>query len=148
MTMFTEKRKRRILRQIHPDYDTKTQLDAYAVGTCDYADLFQDGKRVADEVVLIAEDAFLSLRADGFPVRLAGRFASRLAAGIRQHPDAAQIVMVVTENGNVSTLPGQSLDFSGGFISGDLLRSAIVFDVRNARARIERAIAADAELVG
>jgi hypothetical protein len=50
--------------------------------------------------------------------------------------------VIVTENGNVSTLDFKTVDLSTGFISGSRLAFALVVDVRLYAERVNRALSA------
>lgn len=84
----------------------------------------------------------------GQSVRLAGIAATKLRESMRINPDADQLTIVTLENGSTATLPTATLDLSTGYLSGGFMRIALTVNVSLLRERIERAIAAEAEIVG
>lgn len=91
---------------------------------------------------------YLDQRAAGLTVKTAGRLATKVWEGMQMHPDATQLVIVTLENGSTSVHPAEAVDLRSGYIGGVHLASALVVDVRNLRARIDRAVAADGQIIG
>jgi hypothetical protein len=97
---------------------------------------------------IVAVRAFYDFRLDGLTVRAAARIANKIWEGIQMHPVADQMVIVTLENGSTSVHPVEAVDLRSGFIGGVHMASALIVDVRNLRARIDRAVQADAQIVG
>jgi hypothetical protein len=119
-----------IIRDQHEDRDaflTREPTDrSYRLGTDDAVGLHR----------------YVELRNAGYPVKLAGRLATQLRNAMREHPEADQLVTVKLENGFEFTLPADTVDIRSGVNSGGRVVSATIFDCRNARERILRAIEA------
>lgn len=130
------------------DRDRKTQADDIATGHCGHVPEAVGSLRFWEQDDIAAERWFMDLRAEGYPVRIAGALASRLHSAMRLHPDAAQLALVTLENGNRFALPADTLDLTSGFTSGCAVREAVTVDVRNLRARVLRLIEADARRIG
>ena len=146
MKIYSNKTVCRIMATAHPGFDRRVQSDNYATGACKYQEGRPNGFWAPDRMV--GEDYFLTLRDDGWPVKLAGALATRLWAAIEAHPEADRIALVTLENGNRFALPADKLDLSNGYNSGGMVREALTVDVRNGRARIARLIETDSLLVG
>jgi hypothetical protein len=129
-------------------WDRKTQADDIATGHCQFVAEVQDGFRYWDADDLTAGQFYIDGRKAGLTVKLSGIAASRLRRGMRNHPTADQLTVVTLENGSTSILPTATLDLSSGFVSGGYVATATMIDVRNLRARIQRAIDADAAIIG
>lgn len=129
-------------------WDKKKMGDDIATGHCSFVPAPVNGRRLWDLDDAAAAQFYMDGIAAGQTVRVAGIAASLLREGMRSHPSADQLTIVTLENGSTSTLPTDTLDLSGGYLSGGHLRCALTIDARNLRARIERAIAVDAEIVG
>ena len=93
----------------------------------------------ADDVAAVC--GYADLRRAGYPVKLAGTIMGQLRTAMRANPNAAQLVAVRLENGFFFTLAVDSIDLSEGYNSGGFVSYAFLFDVRNYRARVQRAIA-------
>lgn len=136
----------RMLATVHPGFDRKLQADNYATGACKYAEARFNGYWTRDG--LATEDYFLTLRREGWPVKLAGALATRLWEAVQVQPLADQLLLVTMENGNRFSAPAGSVDLTSGYTSGSLTREALLIDVRNLRERAQRLIDDHAELVG
>ena len=130
------------------DRDRKTQADDIATGHCGHVPEAVGSLRFWERDDIAAERWFMDLRAEGYPVRIAGALASRLRSAMRLHPDAAQLTLVTLGNGNRFALPADTLDLTGGFTSGCAVREASLVDVRNLRERVQSLIDVAAQLVG
>lgn len=130
------------------DRDRKTQADDIATGHCGHVPEPIGNLRFWSMDDIAAERWFMDLRAEGYPIRLAGTFATRLGEAIRLHPDVDQLTLVTLNNGNRFALPTDKLDLTSGFTSGCAVREAVMVDVRNLRARVLRMIEADALRIG
>jgi hypothetical protein len=135
----------RILSSVHPTFDRRVQSDNYSTGACKYQEGRVNGYWSPDR--MLVEDYFLTLRDEGWPVKLAGALATRLWAAMQDYPRADRLTLVTMENGNRFAIPTDKLDLASGYNSGGLIREALTIDVRNRRERIERLIEADASLV-
>lgn len=91
---------------------------------------------------------YLDQRAAGLTREHAGRLATHIWTGMVAHPDADQLTLVVIENGSASVHSTASLDLGSGYICGGYLATALVVDVRNLRARVQRAVEASARVIG
>lgn len=130
------------------DRDRKTQADDIATGHCGHVPEPIGNLRFWTLDDMAAERWFMDLRAEGYSVRIAGTFATRLREAIRLHPAADQLTLATLENGNRFALPADKLDLTSGFSSGCAVREAATVDVRNLRARVLRLIEADARRIG
>jgi hypothetical protein len=82
----------------------------------------------------------------GVKAPLAAKWSARVMDAHEAAPDIAQWAIVVTENGNTSTLAFDSIDLSSGYISGSRLAFALIVDLRLYDERVERLFAqAEAE---
>lgn len=79
---------------------------------------------------------------------LAARIARRVNEANQQHPAVEQWSVVLTANGNVSTLPFDQAKLSTGQISGAPLTFAFVVDLKNYADRVAAAIAAAPKVLG
>ncbi len=143
---YTRKAACHIIAQAHPGFDRSTESDLASAGG--FRPPLFVGQAQYGVAELIALDDQLIHRAEGWPVRLAGKFAARLHRAMAAHPDADRLSLVTLENGNRFAVPSDSIDLSSGYSSGAPVREALIVDVRNLRARIERMIDAAAQIVG
>jgi hypothetical protein len=67
---------------------------------------------------------------------------SRIRTAMLAAPEADQLMTVTLENGGTFTLDASTLDLSSGYSSGGYITNAFLFDVRNYRERVLRAIEA------
>ena len=146
MKSYSNKTTCRLLAGVHPGFDRRVQSDNYSTDACKYQEGRTGSFWEADRIAV--EHYFLTLRGEGWPVKLAGAVASRLWDAMQANPTADQITFVSLANGNRFALPTDKLDLSSGFNSGGTVRDALTIDVRHLRARIAGLIEADAELVG
>jgi hypothetical protein len=136
------------------------------VRACEIADSYPR-KRLVDELVLVrsatadAEDfitrsatgrltpdlddaaalcGYADLIRAGYPVKLAGAIISRIRTAMRAYPQADQLITVTVQNGFSFTMPADALDLSSGFVSGGYIATAFLFEARNYRERVQRAI--------
>lgn len=79
---------------------------------------------------------------------LAARIARRVIEAYEARPEVAQWAIVVTDNGNVATLPYCQSDLRTGFISGSRFKFAVVIDLRTYADRVDAAIAAAPKVIG
>ena len=79
---------------------------------------------------------------------LCARIARRIMEAHEQRPEVAQWALVVTENGNVSTLPHDHDGLRAGTVSGSRLAFALVIDLKNYLDRVAAAIAAVPKVAG
>lgn len=129
-------------------WERKTQAGDLATGFCRFTPDTQDGFRLWDLDDMAAGLDFIDGRKAGQTVKLAGIAASRLRRGMLDHPTADQLTVLTLENGYTSIHPTASLDLSTGYVGGGYVATATMIDVRNLRARIQRAIDADAAIIG
>lgn len=129
-------------------WDRKVQADDKATGHCGFIPKSEAGFCIWDVTALVAGQHYSDCRAAGHTVKQAGQTATRLLAGMRDNPEADQLTILTLENGNKSILPTSEIDLSTGFISGGYLATALMIDVRNLKVRVQRAIDADASLIG
>jgi hypothetical protein len=103
-------------------------------------DIFGDERKALsiDGGVVIC--GYVDLRNAGYPVKLAGTIMSRIRTAMLATPEADQLMTVTLENGGTFTLDAATLDLSSGYNSGGYITSALLFDVRNYRQRVQRAI--------
>jgi hypothetical protein len=106
------------------------------------------GRIVCDQDDCAAAFLYVDMRRAGHTVRVAGAAANRIRTAMRDHPEADQLTTVEMENGNRFTLPSADLDLTSGYTSGSPVTSATMVDVRNLRARVECAVAADERVIG
>jgi hypothetical protein len=135
----------RILSSMHPAFDRRVQSDNYSTGSCKYQEGRANGYWQPDRILV--EDYFLTLRDEGWPVKLAGSLATRLWTALQDYPRADRLALVTMENSNRFAVLADKLDLASGYNSGGLLREALIIDVRNRRERIARLIETDASLV-
>lgn len=135
-----------IAAQSHPGFDRQKESDHFANGG------FRPEPTAGPPVYGVDElgplDYQLTLRETGFPIKLAGAYASRLHRAITAHPDADRLALVTMENGNRFAVPAENIDLSSGYSSGGAVRETLIVDVRNLRARVARMIEAAAQIVG
>lgn len=79
---------------------------------------------------------------------LAAKIARRVMDAHRDDPTVDQWAILLTDNGNVSTLPYSQSDLRTGYISGSRLRFAVVVDLRTYRERVDEAIADAPRVIG
>src|SRR5690606_28456183 len=79
---------------------------------------------------------------------LAAKIARRVMEAHQAHPDVEQWSVVLTDNGNVSTLPHDQAELRTGFISGARLNFALVVDLKNYADRVAAAIADAPKVIG
>lgn len=130
----------------HPNFDRKAESDLASNGG--FRPESFAGQYLYGMPELIALDRQLTLREQGYPIKLAGEEATRLHRAITAHPDADQIALVTLMNGNRFALPADEIDLSSGFSSGLAVREALIVDLRNLRERIARLIEQSAQIVG
>lgn len=135
-----------IMAQAHQDFDRQAESDMTAAGG--YRPVPFAGQPMYGEAELIALDAFLTKRNEGYPVRLAGDFARRFHAALTAHPQADRLALVTLENTKRFAVDADQLDLTTGYSSGSPVREALVVDARNLRARIAGMIDAAGLIVG
>lgn len=81
-------------------------------------------------------------------VPLAAKIARRLMEAHERQPAVQQWSIILTENGNLSTLPYDQTELRTGFISGSRLRFAVVVDWQTYADRIERLVANSPRVIG
>lgn len=143
---YTRKEACKIMAQGHDDFDRQAESDMTGAGGFrpePYA-----GQVLYGMTELIALDRQLTLREEGYSVRLAGEHASRVHRALTAYPDADRLALVTLDNGNRFALPAEQVDLASGYSSGLAVREALLVDVRNLRARIERMIEAAGRIVG
>ena len=79
---------------------------------------------------------------------LCARIARRIMEAHAQHPEIEQWAVVMTQNGNVSTLPHDASSLGAGSVSGSRLAFALVIDLKNYIDRVAAAIAAVPKVIG
>lgn len=79
---------------------------------------------------------------------LAAKIARKIMEAHQREPGVQQWAIIVTANGNVSTLPYQQTDLQTGFISGSRLRFAVVVDLQNYADQVATAIASAPKVIG
>jgi hypothetical protein len=129
-------------------WDRKNQSDDVATGHCQFVPGTQDGFRFWDMDDLAVGQYYIFERRGGKTVKLAGQSATRLRCGMRDHPTADQLTVLTLENGSTSIHPTAALDLASGYVGGGFVATATLIDVRNLRARLQRAIDADAAIIG
>lgn len=86
------------------------------------------------------------LMKQGYKAPLAAKLVVRVMDAHLASPEVEQWAIIVTQNGNVSTLAFDSVQLNTGYISGSRIAFALVVDLRLYSERVERALAAvDAE---
>lgn len=146
MPKFTRHPACSIIAQAHPTFDRKAESDLFANGGFRPPEIA--GQYMYGAPELVALDYQLTLRGEGFPVKLAGASAERLYRAIAAHPDAELIALVTLTNGNRFALPADKIDLTSGYSSGAPVREAVIVDVRNLRSRIADMIEAARQIVG
>ncbi len=79
---------------------------------------------------------------------LCARIARRIMEAHRQQPKVEQWAIVVTINGNVSTLPYGQAALDTGMVSGSRLAFAVTVDLKNYADRVAAEIAAAPQVIG
>lgn len=79
---------------------------------------------------------------------LAAKIARRVMDAHSDNPTVDQWAILLTDNGNVSTLPYSQSELRTGYISGSRLRFAVVVDLRTYRERVEEVIADAPRVIG
>tara|TARA_B100000678_G_C18071591_1_gene446921 strand:+ start:295 stop:777 length:483 start_codon:yes stop_codon:yes gene_type:complete len=79
---------------------------------------------------------------------LAAKIARRVTEGSQRAPAVEQWSIIVTENGNVSTLPYDQAELRTGYISGSRFAFALVIDLKTYADRIEEAVASAPQVIG
>lgn len=92
--------------------------------------------------------AMADLVAVGVKAPLAARIALRVMEAHSQRPEVEQWSLVVTANGNVSTLPFDQSGLRAGTVSGSRLAFALVVDLKNYADRVAAAIADAPKVIG
>lgn len=142
----TRKETCKVLAQGHPGFDRQAESDMTAHGG--YRPQPYAGQVLYGISELIALDWFLTLRGEGYPVRLAGDQARRLHDALTAHPEADRLALVTLDNGRRFALPADDIDLSSGHSSGMMVREALLIDLRNRRERLARMIDAASQIVG
>lgn len=141
----TKKKLPSILRHLGHEWDRKQQGDDAANGARGFFPAGRDPWTFDQTAVALF---YLDQRKAGQTVKVAGAAAARLWSGINDHPTADQLTALVLENGSTSIHPATSLNLDSGYVGGGYIATATLIDVRNLRARIQRAIDADAAIIG
>ena len=96
--------------------------------------------------------ALFALMADfnvaGIKAPLAAKIARRVMEAHETQPEVGQWVIVVTSNGNVSTLEYDQTDLRAGVVSGARLNFALVVDLRSYADQVAIAIADASRVIG
>jgi len=141
----TKKKLPSLLRHLGFEWDRKQQADDAANGARAFLPVGRDPWTFDQAAVALF---YLDQRKANHTVKVAGAAAARLLRGINDHPTADQLTALMLENGSTSIHPTASLDLSTGYVGGGFVATATMIDVRNLRARIQRAIDADAAIIG
>jgi hypothetical protein len=114
--------------------------DSYILRKETGEDILGDERKVltVDDALILC--GYADLRRAGYPVKLAGAIMSRIRTAMLAAPEADQLMTVTLENGGTFTLDAATLDLTSGYNSGGYVTSAFLFDVRNYRQRVLRAI--------
>ncbi|HEU0045230.1 hypothetical protein [Sphingomonas sp.] len=134
-----------ILQHAGFDWDRKQQADDAASGARGFIPPAYEHWTLDGGAVALF---FLEQRKAGQTVKVAGAAATRLGRGMLDHPTADQLTALTLENGSTSIHPTASLALASGYVGGGYVATATMIDVRNLRARIQRAIDADAAIIG
>ena len=103
---------------------------------------------IADRDDVAATILYAVVRDAGQPVKVAGLTAQRVREAMHAHPEADQLTIVTLENRFTFVLPSDVIDLRPGDTSGGKIVTATVVDVRNLRARVQRAIDAYEPVIG
>lgn len=114
----------------------------------DFLSRSDNGRITCDRDDAAALIFYAGMRRVGHPVKVAGLTASRIREAMRVHPEADQLTIVTLENGSICTLPSSDLDLSTGYNSGGFIVTALLVDVRNLRAKVQRAIDSYEPVIG
>lgn len=142
----TRKETCKVMTQEHEGFDRQAESDMAAHGG--YRPEPYAGQVLYGINELIALDWFLTLRGEGYPVRLAGDHARRLHDALTAQPEADRLALVTLDNGRRFALPADDIDLSSGHSSGMMVREALLIDVCNRHSRIARMIDAASQIVG
>lgn len=85
---------------------------------------------------------YADLRRVGYPVKLAGLIMSRIRTAMQANPGVAQLVTVSLQNGFSFTMSSEDISLTSGYSAGGYITTALLFDARNYRERVQRAIEA------
>jgi hypothetical protein len=116
--------------------------DSYILRKETGEDILGDERKVltVDDALILC--GYADLRRAGYPVKLAGAIMSRIRTAMLAAPEADQLMTVTLENGGTFTLDAATLDLTSGYNSGGYIAHAFLFDIRNYRQRVLRAIEA------
>jgi len=125
-------------------YDLKKLTDDRTILRRETGDDFLE-RETNGRLILNIDDAavlcgYADLRRAGYPVKLAGTMMSRIRTAMLATPEADQLMTVTLENGGTFTLDASTLELGSGYNSGGYITNAFLFDVRNYRERVQRAI--------
>lgn len=126
-------------------WDRKQQSDDVATGALGFYPAGRDPWTLDQAAVALF---YLDARKAGQTVKVAGAAATRLWRGMLDHPSSDQLTTLTLENGSTSIMPTNGLDLASGYVGGGFVATATMIDVRNLRARLQRAIDADAAIIG
>lgn len=145
----------RVVREFIPTYDSNINHWRQLADENDDMAVVLPGKPSATgkaRMFTPLQAALAALMSDfmlaGLKAPLAARIARRIMEGHRQRPEVDQWAIVVTANGNVSTLPYDETELRSGFISGARLAFAVAIDLQNYGERVAAAIQAATVIAG
>jgi len=145
----------RVLREFIPTYGTNINHWRQLADDNDDMAAILPGKRSATGKPRLSTPLQAALAAQvadftsvGVKAPLAAKIARRIMDAHRLRPEVDQWAIVVTDNGNVSTLPYDETELRSGFISGARLAFALTVDLQNYADRVSAAIAAAPVVVG
>ena len=128
-------------------WDFKKSSDDIANGA-DFILTGENGRYTCDGDDCAAAFAYMDDRNAGLSVRVAGARAKRLREAMAKYPDADQLTAVTLLSGLTFMQPTTGLDLTGGYVSGSYVQTATMFDVRNLRDRVQKAVEADVRVIG
>lgn len=120
------------------DWPMKTMDNDIQTGELGFVPTPQGKNRLWDQDAQAAARFYLDERRTGKTVKVAGKLATLLHAGMKEHSDADQLTIVTIENGFSSIHPSADLDVESGFINGGYMTTAIIIDRRNLLLRMQR----------
>lgn len=145
----------RVVREFIPTYDSNINHWRQLADENDDMAAVLPGKPSATgkpRLFTPLQAALVALMADfmlaGVKAPLAARIARRIMESHQQRPEVDQWAIVVTANGNVSTLPYDETELRSGYISGARLAFAVAIDLQNYAERVAAAIAAAPVIIG
>lgn len=145
----------KIMRDVVPSYDTNINHWRQLADDDENMAAVLPGKPSSTGLARLfspIQAALVAIMADFIRVDVKAPLAAKIARRVMEahlaQPSVGQWAVVVTANGNVSTLAYDETGLRAGFVSGSRLAFALVLDLRNYAERVDAAIADAPNVIG